>query len=137
MRTKAGLPTTTIVIIAIVVMLIVTILIFLALPLLEDTYGDPGKCDDTCYIKYVGGYTTKWTDCEISSRTIIYFPNGLDDDHKSYKWHYQDYGYTTYYDPKDTKTLSKLIDRVTKDYNDGVLTENSYHWFMCTVEAID
>ena len=136
MRTKAGLPTVTIVIIAIVVMLIATALIFLALPLLEDTYGDPGKCDDTCYYEH-GQIVKSYVDCEIAGRKIIYFPDGISEDHKSYKWHYQDTGYTTQYDPLDIKTLGKLIDRVTKDYNNGVITESSYHWFMCTAEAID
>jgi len=133
---EGGLPTTTIVIIAIVIMLIATALIFLALPYLEEEYGDPGKCDDTCFLKH-GQIVESYVDCDISTRKIIYYPDGPSEDHKSYKWHYQDFGYTTYYDPKDIKTLSKLIERVTKDYNDGVITENSYHWFMCTAEAID
>lgn len=137
MRTKASIPTTTI-IIAIVVMLIATAVIFLALPYLEDEYGDPGKCDDTCYLETDGVSGIKiYMDCDISTRKIIYYPNGINPDHKSFKWQYADSGYTSYYEPLDVKTLGKLIDRVTKDYNDGVITEASYHWFMCTAEAID
>jgi len=77
-------------------------------------------------------------DCIHSNRLIIYYPNGPSGDHQSYKWHYSDeLGYTTYYSPLDIKSLAKLVERVTDDYEDGKLTDASYHWFTCVTEVIN
>lgn len=138
MKTKAGMPIVTIIIIAIVAMVIATIVIFLMLPSLEGEYGTPGPCDDTCYIVYDDLPVVKtWTDCEISNRKIVYWPTGPSGDKESLKWMYQDSGYTSWYDPYPMETLGKLVDRVTKDYEDGVITEGSYHWFTCVAGEID
>jgi len=127
MRTKAGLPTTTIVIIAIVIMLIVTALIFLAIPWLEDEYGEPGPCDDTCYKYEKGPIHSHYDDCKHSNRYIIHYHDGD-------LWQYHDgfEGTTT----NKHGSLHQLRLGVENWYNGGVISEGSWHWFDCTAGAI-
>lgn len=129
---EGGLPTTTIVIIAIVVMLIATALIFLAIPYLEDVFGEPGPCDDTCYNKEVGTVTF-WSDCDHPNRKIIYYPKGPTGT-GDVKWQYNDgfEGFTSNFHP----TLHSLRQGVENWYDGGSISEESWHWFNCTAGAI-
>ena len=83
MRTKAGLPTITIVIISIVIMLVATAIIFLALPILEDTF-KTGPCDDTCYIYKEKVIVSRYEDCEHPGQRYILH------DHDGDEWQYND-----------------------------------------------
>ncbi|MHA2431742.1 MAG: hypothetical protein ACXADO_00750 [Candidatus Thorarchaeota archaeon] len=129
---EGGLPITT-VIIAIVIMVIATVVIFLALPYLEDEYGDPGPCADTCY-RTSGAVVKKYIDCDHVNRMIIYYPEGPAGDLSQYHWQYMDgfEGFTSVY----FKTLHDLRKATKAEYEGNNISESSWHWFDCTAEAI-
>jgi len=132
MRTKAGLPTTTIVIIAIVIMLVATILIFLALPTIEDTF-KTGPCDDTCYV-YVhepGAVYSWYEDCEHPNRYIQHYHDSIYYDEG---WQYYDNFEGFQSDVFDT--LHQLRQAIQAQYEGNNISEGSWHWFDCTAEAI-
>ena len=132
MRTKAGMPTTTIVIIAIVIMLIATALIFLALPYLEDEYGEPGKCDDTSYWadEHLGSYPKfiLYKDSDHPNRYIIYWLEG------GGSWQYHD-GFEGF-ESAEYDTLHDLRTEIQAEYEGNNISEGSWHWFDCTAGAI-
>lgn len=130
MKTKAGLPTTTIVIIAIVIMVIATVVIFLALPYFEDKYGDPGPCGDTGYKLVKGDYQNFYKDVEHPNRYIQHYHN----DPYDTGWRYHD-GYEGF-ESIVFDTLHDLRKATQAEYEGGTISEGSWHWFDCTAEAI-
>jgi len=126
MRTKAGMPTTTIVIIAIVIMLVATIVIFLAIPVIEDTF-TTGPCEDTCYIYKERPVASRYEDCEHPQRYIIHYHDGDD-------WQYYD-GFEGFSSVK-FDTLHQLRQHIEAVYDGGGISEGSWHWFDCTAGAI-
>jgi hypothetical protein len=132
-NSKGALSTVAIVAIVLVVMVIVTILIFAFLPAVDDLV-NPGPCDDTCYTEYIGQYASTWKDCEHLQRQINYYPNGPDDAHSHLHWQYNDgwEGFTSTY----FATLHDLRTATEAEYQAGGISEESWHWFDCTAEAI-
>ncbi len=126
MRTKAGLPTTTIVIIAIVIMLIVAAVIYLALPAIEDAV-NPDPCDDTCFEYHPGSITDRYVDCDHLSRYIIFW-------HDTNQWQYHD-GHEGEMSLK-FNTLHDLRVSIQAYYDGGGMSWESWHWFDCTAGAI-
>ena len=127
MRTKAGMPTTTIVIISIVIMLVATILIFMLLPTIEDEFGKPGACEDTCYNYQKGPITDRYEDCQHPQRYIIHWHDGDD-------WQYYD-GFEGFTSNK-YDSLHDLRNGVRAAYEGNQISEGSWHWFDCTAGAI-
>lgn len=128
MKTKAGMPTTTIVIIAIVVMLIATALIFLALPYFEQEYGTPGPCDDTSYWADEHSWVIMYKDSDHPNRYIIYWLEG------GGSWQYHD-GFEGF-ESQEFDTLHQLRQAMQGAYEGNQISEGSWHWFDCTAGAI-
>jgi hypothetical protein len=133
-NSKGALSTVMIVAIVLIAMVIATVVIFFFLPTVDD-WVNPGPCGDTCFVETNNEpYLIIWEDCEHLQRQINYYPNGPDDAHSHLHWQYNDgwEGFTSTY----FATLHDLRTATEAEYQAGKISEESWHWFDCTAEAI-